>query len=502
MTRPLTNVFAVRNAVPILARLLAAALFSASLAADPATDTVSRVRALGADSPAGTAPASKTARKPAKGPVIGWNAATGRMNADVPKQPLSAVLPRLAKATGWQIFVEPGTEITIATAFSDLPMREALGRLFSDVNYAVLPPTNGHPRLMVYRTAARGATKAVRADSEDRVKEELVVRLHDGARFTAEQLATNTHGKVVGKIDGLKAARLRYDDAAGADAARSALAGTEGVDLEDNYRIAVPETPSGISASPAAALSIKPAPVGTDRLVIGLVDTAVQSLGPGYDAFLLGRESLVPGEAAPSNGAGLEHGTSMFANLMRSADAAVERAGSTVNFGVLSVDVYNGAESTTSFDVALGIQKAVEGKANLINLSLSSESDSPVLHELIASYRNAGVLFFAAAGNEPVTTPTFPASYPEVLAVSAGNRQGDFAPYANRGPFIDLVLPGSGIVPYGGESWLVTGTSTSTAYASGIAGALWTPQLGSPANLEDTMRKNFGLLYGGPAKKP
>jgi len=65
------------------------------------------VNALAADSPAGTAPSPRTPRKPAKGPVIGWNAATGRMNADVPRQPLSAVLPRLAKATGWKIFVEP-----------------------------------------------------------------------------------------------------------------------------------------------------------------------------------------------------------------------------------------------------------------------------------------------------------------------------------------------------------------------------------------------------------
>jgi subtilisin family serine protease len=96
----------------------------------------------------------------------------------------------------------------------------------------------------------------------------------------------------------------------------------------------------------------------------------------------------------------------------------------------------------------------------------------------------------------------YPAAYPEVLAVSAGNRQGEFAPYANRGPFVDLVLPGSGIVPYGGDSWLVTGTSTATAYASGAAAGLWKPEMGAPANLVPTMLKNFGLISAPSAKRP
>jgi len=473
-------------------------------AADPVVAPADRFRTLGAESAASVLPPpAKAARKATNGPVIVWNAKTRRMDADVSRQPLSRVLPRLAKATGWRIFVEPGTETTVSTAFLDLPPRDALSRLFSDVNYALFPSTNGRSRLMVYRTAANGATRAIVAtDPEDRVKEELVVRFREGTPLTPEELAKLTKGKVVGKLDALKAARLRYGDAEGADAARATLATLDGVDIEDNFRLPAPETPVGLAGSPSPPLGIKPAPPGADRIVVGLIDTGVQSLGPGYEAFLVGRESLAPGVPAPSNAGPLEHGTSMFANLMRSADAAMGPEGGTARFGVLSVDVYGGAESTTSFDVALGIQKAVEGKANVINLSLSGEADAPFLHDVISTYHNSGILFFAAAGNEPVTTPMFPAAYPEVMAVSAGSRQGEFAPYANRGPFIDIVLPGSGIVPYGGDSWLVTGTSTSTAYATGIAAATWSPELGSPANLEATMRKNFGLPSGPPAKKP
>jgi hypothetical protein len=65
----------------------------------------------------------------------------------------------------------------------------------------------------------------------------------------------------------------------------------------------------------------------------------------------------------------------------------------------------------------------------------------------------------------------YPAAYPEVLAVTAGNR-GQLAPYANRGQFIDVMAPGSSYVQYGGMNYVVSGTSPAAAYVSGIAGAL------------------------------
>ena len=226
------------------------------------------------------------------------------------------------------------------------------------------------------------------------------------------------------------------------------------------------------------------------RLVIGLVDTAVQVLDPTHEAFILSRESV----AGPTSAdASLAHGTSMFSNLMKAAETTATRAGGQVNFGVVAVDVYGPHENTSAFDVAMGIQKAIERKANVINLSLSGDTDSPYLRQMVSAYRQQGVLFLAAAGNEPVADPRFPAAYPEVIAVTAGNAQGQFAPYANHGSFVDLMLPGTGIVPYQGDLWRVTGTSTATAYASGIAGALWNPSVGSPANLESILRKQFGV---------
>src|SRR5205814_334560 len=106
------------------------------------------------------------------------------------------------------------------------------------------------------------------------------------------------------------------------------------------------------------------------------------------------------------------------------------------------------------------------------NLSLGSSGDSPFLHDVIKSGAAQGVLFFAAAGNEPTTELSYPAAYPEVTAVTAGTRDGSIASYANRGSFVDLATPGTGMVLFKGESWLVVGTSASTAYASGMAAGM------------------------------
>jgi hypothetical protein len=81
------------------------------------------------------------------------------------------------------------------------------------------------------------------------------------------------------------------------------------------------------------------------------------------------------------------------------------------------------------------------------------------------------VLFFGAAGNYPSTANTYPAAYPEVVAVTAGDKKGNIAPYANRGEFVDVIAPGVSVVQFNGQSFLINGTSASTAYVTGTAAA-------------------------------
>ena len=103
-----------------------------------------------------------------------------------------------------------------------------------------------------------------------------------------------------------------------------------------------------------------------------------------------------------------------------------------------------------------------------VEYSLGSDGNSPFLQKVIQSAHKDGVIFLAAAGNEPTTGPVYPAAYPEVVAVTAGDRKGEIASYANRGSFVDVAAPGTSIVYYNDQAYLVSGTSAATAYVSGL----------------------------------
>ncbi|MGA2245015.1 MAG: S8 family serine peptidase, partial [Verrucomicrobiota bacterium] len=112
---------------------------------------------------------------------------------------------------------------------------------------------------------------------------------------------------------------------------------------------------------------------------------------------------------------------------------------------------------------------AVDGGATVLNMSLAGTTDGAVLDDIIQQAIAQGIVIFAAAGNEPVTTPNYPAAIPGVNAVTALGAPGQLASYADYGSFVDMALPGQSIVYMGNQPWVVQGTSSATAYASGVA---------------------------------
>jgi hypothetical protein len=145
--------------------------------------------------------------------------------------------------------------------------------------------------------------------------------------------------------------------------------------------------------------------------------------------------------------------------------------------------------------VALGIQAAVNGGATVINLSLGGAGDSSILDGVIQQAVGDGIMIFASAGNEPVSTPTYPAADPGVIAVTA-EQQGQLASYANFGNFVDLAAPGSSVVYLGSQPWLVQGTSVSSAYVSGMAAGTKSATGQSWAQIEAALSHSFPV----PAK--
>lgn len=422
---------------------------------------------------------------------LDWKAAENRVSADIDSLELETLLRRVSAAAGWEVYVEPGIQHTVSTKFSDLKAEEALRRLLGKLNYALVPQTNGPPRFLVFNTAPGDATRLVSrpegaaeaATEAALIPNELIVTLKPDCGVSIDELARRAGAKVVGRSDRLLAYRLQFPDEAATKTGKEILGAercAEGV--HPNFAFKRPPTPEAVSLSSLAPLQLKVPANDSGQVVVGLIDTGVQSLGPDMDAYLLPGINIAgdsPGDER------ISHGTAMAQSILQAAGCTSPR--------ILPVNIYGGQQTTTTYEVARGIYEAVQGGARIVNLSLGSPGDSPFLRSIIQQAHSQGVLFFAAAGNEPTTAPTYPAAYPEVNAVTSIDRSGRVASFANRGSFVNLGAPAANIVTFNQNSYYVTGTSVSTALAAGLAAGL-SGCGGTPLNqVEQTLQQRIGF---------
>jgi hypothetical protein len=409
----------------------------------------------------------------ARADTLVWHKNQDRVDADVNTWDVRELLEHVAAATGWHIYLDPGAIRPVSAKFQALPSNQALHALLGDLNYLILPQTNGPSQLYVFRTSRGQATRLIVAPRKKAqpIPNELVVTLKPGSKTKIEDLARALGAKIIGRMDAQNTYLLQFPDDAATQAARASLADNPDVASVDvNYPVDAPPTPD-VSQATGPDLKLNPMTnSGNCQLVIGLIDTPVQtqSLPSSYTQFVKPAISVAGPNQIPATT--LTHGTAMLETILPALQSKSTGGSSSVT--VLPVDVYGNNETTTTFDVANGIVQAVNAGADIMNLSLGSTGDSQLLHNTIIQASQQGVAFFAAAGNEPVTTPTYPAAYPEVVAVSASDPSGALASYANRGSFVKIIAPGDNVVPFDGENYLVEGTSTATAIVSGMAAGL------------------------------
>src|SRR5216117_1125430 len=138
-----------------------------------------------------------------------WRTDQDRVDAEIESWALPKVLEAIASATGWQIYFEPDTEYTVTSRFHRLKPSEALRRLLGELNFALLPQTNGPAKLFIYRNSVHDATQLIQVAKKPKtdsgsnpIRNELIVRLKPGAKESIDALAKRLGAKAVGKIDG------------------------------------------------------------------------------------------------------------------------------------------------------------------------------------------------------------------------------------------------------------------------------------------------------------
>lgn len=121
------------------------------------------------------------------------------------------------------------------------------------------------------------------------------------------------------------------------------------------------------------------------------------------------------------------------------------------------------------------IKYAIKMKANVLSNSWGGGPFSDILNETIQEAIQAGIIVVAASGNEYNNNdsyPSYPASYPNVVAVNASTAQGGKAYFSNYGKeSTSIFAPGANIlstVP-GDSVQAMSGTSMATPFVAAAA---------------------------------
>ncbi|MEL6344986.1 MAG: S8 family serine peptidase [Myxococcota bacterium] len=202
-----------------------------------------------------------------------------------------------------------------------------------------------------------------------------------------------------------------------------------------------------------------------EGIVVAVIDTGVTS-GPndGIGGLLEGFDFVNDDtDASDDNG----HGTHVAGTIAQTTNNAAGVAGLAFDAEILPVKVLDAAGSGFSSDIIAGIEFAVDNGADVINLSLGSSTFSAAEAAAIAAAHDAGVFIAAASGNDAAGTVSFPAGYPEAVAVGATGFGEALAPYSNTGAALDLVAPGGDLAQDLNGDGFVDGILQETDFGAG-----------------------------------
>jgi len=218
------------------------------------------------------------------------------------------------------------------------------------------------------------------------------------------------------------------------------------------------------------------------------------------------KSPLVDGKCEDKNG----HGTHVSGII--AADGGSDGLGV---FGVApeanlyAYQVCSASGSCWADDVAAAIRTAADNGANIVNLSLGSDSLSSLIHDAVVYASSKNVLVIAAAGNDGpyVGSIDYPAANNEAIGVGALDVNKAVSDWSSRGinsttnayavedGDIEFAAPGVSIESTwkdGGYA-ILSGTSMAAPHVAGLAAKLWQKDALAPADATRDLLHRFSV---------
>lgn len=190
-------------------------------------------------------------------------------------------------------------------------------------------------------------------------------------------------------------------------------------------------------------------------LKIGMIDTGVAGHKALSKLSLQTRDFSGGAKVVPT-----EHGTAI-ASLLASEGTAT----------IYAANIFHGSTGkpyTSADAIVRALDWMVQQQVPVINISLAGPRNR-ILDALVRKASNMGHIIVAAAGNGgPTAPPAYPAALPDVVAVTAVDKELRVYRYANQGRYVRVAALGVDVTAAapGGKSSRQSGTSFATPHVA------------------------------------
>ncbi|RAG86560.1 type VII secretion-associated serine protease mycosin [Streptacidiphilus pinicola] len=225
-------------------------------------------------------------------------------------------------------------------------------------------------------------------------------------------------------------------------------------------------------------------------VTVAVVDSGVDDQNPQLKGAVKAGQDFLKGQSNVTGGSTTDqvgHGTMVAGVIAARPDPQKKTGFEGIAPGatILSIRQNDGQGSATEDTLAAAIDSAVSQHVDVINISqdLTDKQGQPFqgitssskLYQAVERALAANIVVVAAAGNENLDKPTYPAAIPGVIGVGASDRNDERADgFSETGKSVMVAAPGVDIVstvPAGGQC-VDSGTSFAAPYVAGVAALL------------------------------
>jgi thermitase len=209
---------------------------------------------------------------------------------------------------------------------------------------------------------------------------------------------------------------------------------------------------------------------GGSDVVVAVADTGIafdhEDLPGGR--IVPGRDFVNAGDNDPTDTQG--HGTMVAGVVAATANNGLGVAGVCWSCRIMPLRAISGDGTGTAADSVEALVYAADNGADIVNMSFGSEGEYQAMKDAVAYAAGKGVIMTAAAMNEGIDRPFWPARYEPVISVGGTNADDTRHPESDYGSTVDIASPYT-VTTTGLDGDYVTAVGTSFASPT-VAGIL------------------------------